>query len=164
MCLWSQTRTVTFYRTTGHWDKTVSSTPDLHLKQKIDNKIAREESRKRYSERQSSPDVVSFLSTSMESSDESQLVISLHKEYTPKRPCVTRRTTLEISKRFVKELGAAADRLNLSSTQLTGIIAAATNHGGGDIDIISLSKSTTNRHRASARKEKAAIIRRNFSC
>ena len=29
----------------NHWDKTVGSTPDLHLKHKIDNKIAREESR-----------------------------------------------------------------------------------------------------------------------
>ena len=65
----------------NHWDKTVSSTPDLHLKQKIDYKIAREESRQRYSERQSSPDVVS-----LESSDESQLDISLHKEYTPNVP------------------------------------------------------------------------------
>ena len=100
----------------------------------------------------------------MESSDEYQLDISLHKEYTPKRPCVTRGTMLEISKRFVKELGPAADRLNLSSTQLTGIIAAAKNHGGGDIDKISLSKSTTNKHCASARTEKAAVIRRNFSC
>ena len=73
---------------------------------------------------------------------------------------------MEISKRFVKELVPAADRLNLSSTQLTGIIAAATNHGRGDIDLDFdfLSKSTTNRHRDSAKKEKAAIIRRNFSC
>ena len=55
------------------------------------------------------------LCTSMERFDDSQLDISLHEEYTPKRHCVTRGTTFEISKRFVKELGPAADRLNLSS-------------------------------------------------
>jgi len=47
---------------------------------------------------------------------------------------------------------------------MTGIFAAISNHGGGDISNISLSKSTARRHRATARKEVAATIKENFTC
>ena len=47
---------------------------------------------------------------------------------------------------------------------MTGIFAAISNHGGGDINNISLSKSTARRHRATARKEVAATIKENFTC
>ena len=108
---------------------------------------------------------VSYFPPTSMSSDDSQLDISLQEEeYTPKRPCGSRGTTIEISKRFVQKLGSAADRLNLSSTQLTGILAAATNHGGGDIGMIALSKSTTNRLRTASRKEEAKLIRNDFTC
>ena len=146
----------------NHWKKTISSTPDLNLQKSLEKKLAREESLKRYSLAESST-FTTFLSTSM-SSDDSQLDTSLQEEYTPKRPCASRGTTIAISKRFVEKLGPAADRLNLSSTQLTGILAAATNHGGGDIGTISLSKSSTNRHRTASRKKEANLIRSDFNC
>ena len=47
---------------------------------------------------------------------------------------------------------------------MTGIFAAISNHGGGDINNISLSKSTARLHRATARKEVAATIKENFTC
>ena len=47
---------------------------------------------------------------------------------------------------------------------LTSVIAAVTNHGGGDIKQLSLSKSTARRHRAAVRLEQAAHIKRDFIC
>ena len=147
----------------NHWMKTISSTPDRNLQKNLEKKLARQKSLERYSLAKSSTSPT-FLSASM-SSDDSQLGISLQEEeYTPKRPCGSRGTTIEISKRFVQKLGSAADRLNQSSTQLTGILAAATNHGGGDIGMIALSKSTTNRLRTAFRKEEAKLIRNDFTC
>ena len=64
----------------------------------------------------------------------------------------------------MKKLGPAADRLNLSNNVLTSVVAAVTNHGGGDIQELSLSKSSARRHRASARSEKAITIKRDFVC
>ena len=88
------------------------------------------------------------------------------EEFTPKRTCTPRTggTTLEIPYDILKRLGPAADRLNLSNNVLTTVVAAVTNHGGGDIDELSLSKSTARRHRISARSEKAASIKKNFNC
>ena len=50
----------------------------------------------------------------------------------------------------------------MSNSQLTGIVAALVNHGGGDLDDISISKSTARRHRASSRKDLAATVKRDF--
>ena len=60
--------------------------------------------------------------------------------------------------------GTAADRLNLSNNVLTSVVAAVTNHGGGNIEEMCLSKSTARRHRASARLEQAVEIKRDFNC
>ena len=56
------------------------------------------------------------------------------EEFTPKRPCTSQPsgTTVHISKDFLKKLGPAADRLNLSNNVLTSVVAAVTNHGGGE--------------------------------
>ena len=88
------------------------------------------------------------------------------EEYTPKRVCSSgpSRTTVDFDKDYLKKLGPAADRLNLSNPQLTGIVAAIANHGGGDINNIALSKSTARRHRASARKVLATNVKENFTC
>ena len=46
----------------------------------------------------------------------------------PKRPRTTKGTTVMIPKDILSKLGPTADRLNLSGTQLAGIVAAVTNH------------------------------------
>ena len=95
-----------------------------------------------------------------------RMIRSSAEEFTPKRPCLHRPsgTTVEVSKDFLKKLGPSADRLNLTNNQLTCMVAAFTNHGGGKIDNIALSKSTTRRKRKVARREMAADVRRNFTC
>ena len=49
-------------------------------------------------------------------------------DFTPKRPRTTKGTTVMIPKDILSKLGPTADRLNLSGTQLAGIVAAVTNH------------------------------------
>ena len=65
------------------------------------------------------------------------------EECTPKRPSApstpkTLKTTVEISKHFMKKLGHAADQVELSNNVLVSVIATMTSHGGGDIQYISL--------------------------
>ena len=86
------------------------------------------------------------------------------EEFTPKRHCTPRTTTVEISKDVLKKLGPAADRLNLSNNVLTSVVAAIANHGGGDIDELSLLKSSARRHRSTARTEQATTIKNKFTC
>ena len=50
----------------------------------------------------------------------------------------TLKTTVEISKHFMKKLGHAADQVELSNNVLVSVIATMTSHGGGDIKYISL--------------------------
>ena len=47
---------------------------------------------------------------------------------------------------------------------MTGFVAALTNYGGGDLNNLALSKSTTRRFRVAARKTVATNILRNFIC
>ena len=63
---------------------------------------------------------------------------------------------MEIPKDFLKKLGPAADRLELSN-----ICYCCSD---GDIKQLSLSKSTARRHRAAVRSEQAAHIKRDFIC
>ena len=49
-------------------------------------------------------------------------------------------------------------------TVLTSVITAVTNHGGGDIQELSLSKSSARQQRASARSETSVSIKRDFIC
>ena len=44
------------------------------------------------------------------------------------------------------------------------MVAAITNHGGGDIDELSLSKSTARRYRGAARAELSSEIKKTFTC
>ena len=61
-------------------------------------------------------------------------------------------------------MGPLADRVGVSNMQLTALTAGLINHSGGDVDNISLSKSTTRRSRATAREMGAAKVKENFSC
>ena len=74
------------------------------------------------------------------------------------------RNILEDPRDILQKLGPTADRVGVSNNQLTVLCAALTDHGGGDIDDISLSKSTCRRSRTTARSEMAADVRKNFSC
>ena len=47
---------------------------------------------------------------------------------------------------------------------ITSVVAAITNHGGGDIDDLSLSKSTARRYRGAARAELSSEIKKTFTC
>ena len=49
-------------------------------------------------------------------------------------------------------------------TVLTSVITAVTNHVGGDIQELSLSKSSARQQRASVRSEKSVTIKRDFIC
>ena len=62
------------------------------------------------------------------------------------------------SKDILRKVGPTADRLGTSNNQLTFLTAVITNHSGGDIDDLSLSKSTARRSRASVRKGGAKEI------
>ena len=148
-----------------HWMKTISSTRDITTKLLVEKKLERKEKYRKYSSAQ--PDLPSPSCNLAESStDNPSPDVSSAEEFTPKRPCLPRPsgTTVEVSKDFLKKLGPSADRLNLTNNQLTSMVAAFTNHGGGEIDNISLSKSTTRRKRKVARREMAADVRRNFTC
>ena len=142
----------------------MSSTRDSVTKILVEKKLARKESYQKYSSTQSTP----LFSTSPGSSDDvspSSHSATSTEEYIPKRPCTQSvGTTVEIPKDFLKKLGPAADRLELSNNVLTSVIVAVTNHGGGDIKQLSLSKSTARRHRAAVRSEQAAHIKRDFIC
>ena len=85
-------------------------------------------------------------------------------DFTPKQPRTTKGTTVMIPKDILSKLGPTADRLNLSGTQLAGIVAAVTNHSGGDINDIALSKSTARRHRCASRSNQASSIKKDFNC
>ena len=52
----------------------------------------------------------------------------------------------------------------MSNSQLKTLTAVITNHGGGDINDIALSRSTSRRSRISARKSEATDIRSNLHC
>ena len=125
--------------------------------------LAREEQYQNFSSSNSTPQCSKTLPLS---DDSSNSPADSCEEFTPKRPCTSQPsgTTVHISKDFLKKLGPAADRLNLSNNVLTSVVAAVTNHGGGDIQELSLSKSSARRHRASARSEKAITIKRDFVC
>ena len=81
-------------------------------------------------------------------------------DFTPKQPRTTKGTTVMIPKDILSKLGPTEDRLNLSGTQLAGIVAAVTNHSGGDINDIALSKSTARRHRCASRSNQASSIKK----
>ena len=147
-----------------HWDKTISSTRDFNTKQQVEKRLCREEKYQKFSSsnstpQPSTPDPGDSTASTIASPDSAE-------EFTPKRLCTSRPTgtTVQISKDFLTKLGPAADRLNLSNNVLTTIVAAVANNGGGDIQHLSLSKSTARRHRAAIRSETAKSIKKQFSC
>ena len=52
----------------------------------------------------------------------------------------------------------------MTSSQVIGFIASVVNHGGGNVDDITLSKSSCLRQRAAARSQKSKQIKESFSC
>ena len=118
----------------------MSSTRDSVTKLQVEKKLVREEQYQKFSSSNSTPQCSKTLPLS---DDSSNSPADSCEEFTPKRPCTSQPsgTTVHISKDFLKKLGPAADRLNLSNNVLTSVVAAVTNHGGGDIQELSLSKS-----------------------
>ena len=148
----------------NHWNMTISST--LDRKTKVEKKLTSQEKRRKFSSAHSSPKTPNTLDPNQLSDSSPNISLDSGEEFTPKRTCTPRATgtTVEITKDVLKKLGPAADRLNLSNNVLTSVVAAVANHGGGNIDDLSLSKSTARRQRASARSEQAASIREKFTC
>ena len=73
-------------------------------------------------------------------------------------------TTLQIDADILTKTGLAADRLNMTSTQVTGYLASLINNSGGNVDDIVLSKSSCIRHRGKARSQKSQAIKESFEC
>ena len=150
----------------NHWDKTISSCRDIKAKVEVEKKLARAERYNKFSEAESSTAMLPRADSA--NSNTSQLNSTMSstgtEEFTVPEKRSRRSTDIRLTDKTLKNFGATADRLNMSSNQLTGIIASLTNQGGGDIDQIPLSKSTANRHRAAARKSASEGIKKNFSC
>lgn len=139
---------------------TISSVRDTLTKATVERRLDRLEKARLFAQKQTSPLPGPAFSPDPDSS--SPLLDSSEEEFsaapTPKRP----RTDVSVSRDILKKLGPAADRLNLSNTQLTGIVAAMVNHGGGDLEDLSLSKATARRQRAASRKTLAAEVKKDF--
>ena len=140
------------------------------MKKAVQKKLDRKEKHQTYLSQpatsSSQPSTSSPPPTSTASSSPSSAPSS-DADFTPKRPCTTPRpsgTTLHLPRDILKRVGPTADRLGLSNNQLTAVTAVLTNHGGGDIDDIALSKSTTRRSRIQARKQKVDDIKEGFQC
>ena len=73
-------------------------------------------------------------------------------------------TTLQFDADILTKTGLAADRLNITSTQVTGYLASLINNSGGNVDDIVLSKSSCIRHREKARSQNSQAIKESFEC
>ena len=150
----------------NHWWKPISSTPDLKLKKTVLKKLERQEQHQTYLSQDPQPSTSSSQPSSTPSPDAAPSPPS-DPEFAPKRSCTTPRstgTTLHLPRDILKRVGPTADRLGLTNNQLTVMTAVITNHGGGDIDDLALSKSTTRRSRITARAAGADDIRGSLEC
>ena len=152
----------------NHWTQTISSRRDTVTQKSVEKKLDRREKRLAQCTPKS-PSVSPQPSTSSQHSSPSTSSTSVppDPEFQPKRHCITPRTsgtTLTVPRNIMTKMGSCADRLLLSNTQLTALTASFVNNCGGDIDDISLSTSTTRRHRKAARSTAASSIRQSFSC
>ena len=163
----------------NHWQKTISSTPDIAAKKMVDKRLAREEKHSRYTEAQkeiaattprSSTRRSSIFphSSTPPSSDNDTADTSQRSSGDEYRAAKVKRkrqgTTAHLTPDILKKVGPSADRLGMSSTQLTGIVASLCNHGGGNLDDITLSNSSAIRARDAARETKSAAIKGSFFC
>ena len=148
----------------NHWDKTISTTRDLKTKAAVETKLAREEKRQRFISKHSSSSPPST-SKSVSSSWAREVLDAPipspdpSPDYLPKRPCSEKPsgTSLHLPKNILSVIGPIADRVGLSNMQVSALTAGIVNHCGGDIDDLSLSKSTARRHRATSRAQKAKV-------
>ena len=149
----------------NNWDKTISSIQDKKTKLLVEKNIARKDRYQRFSSTQCSPKTPT-LQPEEQSDSSLNLSLDTEEEYIPKRICTpsSAGTTVTIDKDILKKIGPAADRLNLSNNVVTTVVAAITNHGGGNIDDLALSKSSARRHRGAARAKQTAEIKKNFTC
>ena len=149
-----------------HWWKPISSTPDVNLMKSVMIKLERQQKHQSYLDQDSKPSSTSPSLTSTPSTYTTSSPVS-EPEFVSKHPCTTPRTTgtdLHLPRDIIKKIGPTADRLGVSNNQLTAITAVITNHGGGDIDDLALSKSTSRRSRITARRQEATSIRTNLHC
>ena len=130
----------------------------------MEKKLLRGEKYAKFTASQSSPGPASVQplsfspSTSISDPDSSD-------EFIPKRQCTPATgTTITIPPDILKKIGPAADRMGSSNNVLIGTIATIVNHCGGDIDDLSLSKSTARRHRQESRSVAATKIKDDFVC
>ena len=128
----------------------------------VEKKLAREAKHEQYAASQSTPasssvSTPSFSPTSSVQSPESS------DEFIPKKP---RRegTIITVPPDIIKKIGPACDRLGTSNNNIVATIATIVNHCGGDIDDLSLSKSTARRHRKKSRHLSDNVIKDDFLC
>ena len=149
----------------NHWDKTISTVKDMGTSRMIQKKLDVAEKYQVYAEKQRPLQNTSgALDLSIDLSSQDEANSSL--EFTPSLPKKKKRTgtSLYLGVDILSKIGPAADRLNLTSNQVIGTTAALVNNSGGDVDDITLSKSSAIR-RQEADKEKASkVIKENFSC
>lgn len=130
------------------------------VKAQVHKKLQRQQKYKNYCELQ----IAQCQTTTTELSDTSSHSSASSGEIFAadnKRPRFTG-TTITIQPDVIKKTGAAADRLNLSSNQVTGFLAAICNNSGGDINKIPLSQSTSLRHRKQSRTSGSKAIKKDF--
>ena len=138
---------------------TSSSTQDMKTKVAVETKLDREEKRQLFiSKHSSSSPTPTPASTSWagEVLEEPILSSEPSPNFHPKRACPEKPsgTTLHLPKNIMSVIGHIADREGISNMQACALTAGIVNHCDGDIDNLSLSKSTARRHRATSRSAK----------
>ena len=141
-----------------HWDKTISSTKDTITAAAVIRKLEKSEKHKKYSEAQLCDSSPVPSTSNLDSSFSSQASADSGDVFLPKRVCTSfpSDSPIQIPKNIMKKMDPLADRVGVSNMQLTALTAGLINHSGGEVDNISLSKSTTRRSRATAREMGAA--------
>ncbi len=163
-----------------HWEKQISSTPDTAAKKMVEKRLAREDTYSRYTAAHGTPTTprsstshhssavpcssIGPTSTPVSSDTDGSLPSSGDEYRNPKVKRKRDGITVHLTPDILKKTGPCADRLNMSAVQVTAYVASICNHGGGDINNITLSKSSAIRARDAARSSRSAVIKETFSC
>ena len=147
----------------NHWDQTISTTGDMGAFRSVERRMNKKNSYQSFAERQqASTPTSSRLDLSISSQEE------LNSSAEPYKPVVKKNkqtgTTLQLDADIITKTGLAADRLNMTSTHVTGYLASLINNSGGNVDDIVLSKSLCIRQRGKARSQKSQAIKESFEC
>ena len=148
----------------NHWDKTISSTPDLATKKMVEKKLQRQQQHNSFLNqtppRAPKPAVLPTTSEISPLSDSPSTSGDEYVNTTVKR--VRQSQKIDVTPAIFKQLGPGADRLGLSNNELTGMVAMCVNHGGGDLDKLAISKSSVRRARIAARRERSELVKKTF--